>query len=214
MSVEISSCMNDESTPQSHSVTTTLRSAPGRGRGGTGGSSPFAMRVVQSAMHARAGVHAPRRHRAGHRAAAHAELRAIDPRFLGRLEAEMIHVAERARDLVAELVAEIAAALDVEDPVRLRRHGRRNAVAGVAGARELIRGRRLQQRQPVVAGIHLRRFGGRARDLRREIQRRVAGAAFDLVGIRRDRSRAPKRCTSPPATAAARSAPRRPSRRS
>ena len=50
MSVEISSCMNDESTPQSQSVTTTLRSAPGRGRGGAGGTSPFAMRVVQSAI--------------------------------------------------------------------------------------------------------------------------------------------------------------------
>jgi AcrR family transcriptional regulator len=48
LSVVISSCMNELATPQSHSVTTTLRSTP-LGRGGTGGNSPAAMRFVQSA---------------------------------------------------------------------------------------------------------------------------------------------------------------------
>ena len=47
LSVVISSCMNEWSVPQSHNVTTTLRSTP-RGRGGAGGTSPLSMRSVQS----------------------------------------------------------------------------------------------------------------------------------------------------------------------
>ena len=52
-SVETSSCRYAFGSAQSHSVMTTLRSIP-RGRGGAGGTSPFAMRSVQSANIVRA----------------------------------------------------------------------------------------------------------------------------------------------------------------
>ena len=49
--------MNEWSVPQSHRVRTTLRSTPA-GRGGAGGTSPFAMRSVQPA-NARSGRFLP-----------------------------------------------------------------------------------------------------------------------------------------------------------
>ena len=84
---------------------------------------------------------------------------------------------------IAELVAEVAAALDVENPMSLRRHRGRNPVAALARAGELALRRRLQQREPIVAGIDLRGLGRRARDLGSEIERRVAGTPLDLVRI-------------------------------
>src|SRR5690606_29952077 len=113
----------------------------------------------------------------GHRAAAYAGLRAIDPCLLGR-ETQVVHVAERARDLVAELVTEVARALDVPDPLALLLHRRRDAVAGRPRAREFARLRRLEQRQPVIAGIDLRGLLRGARDRRLELEPLVAGAAF------------------------------------
>src|SRR5262249_44761635 len=119
----------------------------------------------------------------GHVAAAHAELRAIDPRLLGRLESQVVHVTERARDGRAELVAEVALALDVVDPHALLLERGRNAVAARARARELALRGRLEQRQPVVAGIHLRGVGRRGRDLGCELDARVPGPALRLVGV-------------------------------
>ena len=133
--------------------------------------------------HARAGLRAEHRERAGHRAAAHAELRAIDPRLLRRLESQVVHVAQRARDRGAELVTEVALALDVVDPHALLGQRGRNPVAARARARELAPRGRLEQREPVVAGIDLRGVGRRRRDLRGELEARVTGAAPDLVRV-------------------------------
>src|SRR4029079_18919817 len=85
----------------------------------------------------RARLRAQHRALAGHVAAAHAELRSIDPRLLRRLEAQLVHVAERARDRGAELVAEVALALDVVDPLALLLERGRDTVAALAGARKL-----------------------------------------------------------------------------
>ncbi len=131
----------------------------------------------------RAGLRAEHSELPGHVAAAHAELGAIDPRLLRRLESQVIHVAERARDRRAELVAEVALALDVVDPLALLLERGRDPVAARAGARELALRGRLEQRQPVVAGIDLRRVGRRRRDLRGELDARVAGPSLRFVGI-------------------------------
>ena len=63
-------------------------------------------------------------------------------------------------------MTEIAIRLEAVDPVFLRQHGLAEPVAVGSGAGKLARRRRRQQRQPVVAGIHLRRFLRRLRHIR------------------------------------------------
>ena len=87
-------------------------------------------------------IQRPRRaHRAErpvHRVAAHAALQPAIPRLERRLHRRvaLVDIVERARQLVAELMTEVAARLQRVDPVVLRQHRRAEPVAGVAGARE------------------------------------------------------------------------------
>ena len=86
---------------------------------------------------------------------------AVRPGRLGRVEVRRVR--DLARRQVAELVAELAALLEQVDPMGLRPHGRRDAVAVRAGARELRRVGHLHQRVPVVGRVDgggLPRIGG------------------------------------------------------
>ena len=71
-----------------------------------------------------------------------------------------IDVIQRPGELVAELMAEVAIGLDGVNPVVLRLHEGRETVSAGSGTREHGRGRRLEQRQPVVAGVDLGGFLG------------------------------------------------------
>ena len=115
-----------------------------------------------------------------HQGAALPDPHPVRPRRLGRVEvAGVQHLAGRQ---VPELVAELAALLQAVDPRRLVAHARRDAVAGVAGAGELVLGRHLHQRVPVVGGVDLRRLARvRGRD-RVEVER-VARPAGDRLGV-------------------------------
>ena len=55
-------------------------------------------------------------------------------------------------------MTELASLLDAVDPVSLRSHAGGDAVAVAACARELVFGRDLDQRVPVVGGVDLGRF--------------------------------------------------------
>ncbi len=151
--------MNEWSSPTSHSVTTRLRSTP-FGRGGAGGTSPLAMRSVQSGIDLERSLLALIGEHAVHRRAAHA---GAEPPFPGlgvglELGLRLQDVVDAARQLVAELMAEVAVGLDRVDPVVLGQHVRSEPVALRAGAGKFLGGGRLEQRQPVVARIDLRRF--------------------------------------------------------
>ena len=118
-----------------------------------------------------------RQHRV-HRRAAHAGSEPPLPRFFVRLQfrLRLEDVIDAARELIAKLMAEVAVGLERVDPVILRQHRRPKAVRAVA--RKLVRGRRLHERQPVVAGIDLRCFLRRAR--RRGDQRPRRRSRFHL----------------------------------
>ncbi len=104
-----------------------------------------------------------------HRRAADARAEPPFPRFFVRLEfwLRFEDVIDRTRLFVAELMAEVAVGLERVDVVVLRLHCRPDAVARGAGTGEGARRRRFQQRQPVIARIHLRGF------LRRFGERRI-----------------------------------------
>ena len=166
--------MNEWSSPTSHKVTTRLRSMP-FGRGGAGGTSPLAMRSVQSAIGLERSLLALIGEHAVHRRAADAGAEPPFPGLRVRLELglRLQDVVDVARQRVAELMTEVAVGFERVDPVVLGQHVRSEPVALRAGAGKFLCGRRLEQRQPVIARIDLRRFLRRfgqrrgQRDLRR-----------------------------------------------
>ena len=78
---------------------------------------------------------------------------------------------ETAGETIPELMTEIAVRLQPVDPVVLRQHRLAEAVAVSASAGKIAFRRRLQQRQPVVARIHLCGFLRRLRGIRAERHR-------------------------------------------
>ena len=106
------------------------------------------------------------------------------PRFRVRLQLRLglEHVFDVACLGVAQLMAEVAVRFQRVDVVVLRQHRRADAVARGAGAGKFIRGGRLEQRQPVVAGIDLRDFLRRARERRgqRHVRARRQRRAVDF----------------------------------
>ena len=128
---------------------------PGRGRGRLAGGDPI--RPVDQHVEARVGTEA--RDEAVHQRAPLPALHAVRPGGAGRVE--VVEVGDLAGALVAHLVAALAA-LQVVDPLGLAAHLRVDAVALGTGARELVRGGQVDERQPVGGGVDLRRFlGGR-----------------------------------------------------
>ena len=95
-----------------------------------------------------------------HRGPAHAGAEAPLPCVVSsrQLRLRLEHVIEAARQLVAELMAEVAVGLQRVDPMVLRQHVRSRAVAVRTGAGEQALVGRLQHRQPIVGRIDLRRF--------------------------------------------------------
>ena len=142
---------------------------PRRGRGRRAGGNPVAPvdQHVEGALAAEAGDEAV------HERAALAALRAVVPGRARRVEVR--DVRDLAGALVAHLVAALAA-LEVVDPLALAAHHRVDAVALGAGARELVRGRQVDERQPVVRGIDLRRLLRRGRHDRGQVERLVGPA--------------------------------------
>src|SRR5207249_10000304 len=67
-------------------------------------------------------------------------------------------VIDGARLGVPELMTEVAVRLQRVDPLVLRLHRRSEPVALRSRTGKLARGRRFEERQPVVAGIDARRF--------------------------------------------------------
>ena len=117
-----------------------------------------------------------------HARSAPPHLHAVLPRVQGRVE--VVHVQHRhlaGRD-VAHLVAELVAVLQAIDPLGLMAYGPADAVAVRPGARELARGRHLQQRVPVVGGVDARGLLRRDRRGHRE-GHLVAGPRRLLRGI-------------------------------
>ena len=95
-------------------------------------------------------------HRAQHRAHARTALAEGDPmvpRLRGGGEAA-VEVGDLPRDLVPELVTELAALFEVVDPRGLRPDGGADAVPRGPGAREVGGRRDLQEGVPVAGGIH------------------------------------------------------------
>jgi hypothetical protein len=122
--------------------------------------------------------------RAVHRVAAHAGAETPFP-CVGRrfqLGLRLEHMIETPRQLIPELMAEIAVGLQAVHPVVLRQHGRAQSVAFTSGAGKLAACRRLEQREPVVAGIDLRCFLGRP--CRRRLQRHGVPARLHLDRLR------------------------------
>ena len=133
-----------------------------------------------------------------HRVAADAGAETPLPRFRVRLQLRLRleHVVDRARELIAKLVTEVAIGFQRIDPVILGEHGRPEPVALGAGARKFSLAGRLEQRQPEVSGIDLCgvpwRLGGRRpqRDSvrgrlqrhRRRIDEAVAAYPHRVVG--------------------------------
>jgi hypothetical protein len=97
-----------------------------------------------------------------HRSAANARAEPPLPRLCMCLELGLglQHVIDGTRELIPELMAEVAVGLERVDVVVLREHGFSKTVALGAGpgAGKLLCRRRLEERQPVVAGIDLRRL--------------------------------------------------------
>ena len=98
--------------------------------------------------------------RAVHRVAAHAGAETPFPRVRGRFQIRLRleDMIEAPRQSIPELMTEIAVRLQAVHPVVLRQHRRAQSVAFTSSTGELTPRRRLEQGEPVVAGIHLRRF--------------------------------------------------------
>ena len=118
-----------------------------------------------------------------HRGAAHAGAEPPFPGLRMRLELRLRlqDVVDVARLGVAELMAEVAVGFDRVDPMVLGQHVRAEPVALRARAGKLLCGRRLEQRQPVVARIDLRRFLRSFGERRGQRHRVVAG--FIWIGV-------------------------------
>ena len=138
-------------------MTTTLRSTP-CGRGGAGGTSPLAIRSVQSANILSAARAADAGHERRHLAAALPHLDALS----------QAAVAERTCPVGNDRVDLLPTWWQRWQPFMMLmysswRHDRRNAVALRTGAGELAGLGQLDQREPVVGRINLRRFLRRPR---------------------------------------------------
>ena len=118
-----------------------------------------------------------------HRRAAHAGSQPPLPGFRVRLQLglRLENVIDASRELVAKLMTEVAVGLERVDPVILRLHVGAEAVALRSRSGELARRRRLEHRQPVVAGIHLRGFLRRLRRI--HFQRDRGRARLHLLAL-------------------------------
>ena len=159
---------------------TTLRSLPcGRG-GAAAGSSPAAIRSVQSAYIANARCRPTCVNRA---LIPRASLSGLNPPIPGGDGCR--ERAERCGDLARRLVAQLMAAGaavgvdDIADPLALALDVRRNAVASGACAGKIALRRQLKQRQPILRRVVLRRGLRVGRGHRLEIQC-LAWRALDL----------------------------------
>src|SRR2546426_1923159 len=65
----------------------------------------------------------------------------------------LVHIIQRARQLVSELMTEVASGFERVDPVILRQHAGTDAISLSAGAGEEILCGRLHERQPVISRI-------------------------------------------------------------
>ena len=121
-----------------------------------------------------------------HRIATHSGTEAPLPGLLVRRDValRLEDVIDAAREPVSELMTEIAVRFQRVDPVVLGLHVRAQAVAVRPGARKLLLRRRLEQRQPVIARIHLCRFLWSLRRRRLERDRRRARLHLNRRRIR------------------------------
>jgi hypothetical protein len=116
-----------------------------------------------------------------HRVAADAGAEPPFPR-LGvclELRLRLQHVVDAARELVAELMTEVAVRFERVDPVVLRLHPRSESVALGSGSGKLFGRGRLEQREPIIPRVDLRRLERRLRDDRGERQRVGARLGLD-----------------------------------
>ena len=148
---------------------------PGRRRRGIAGRDP----VGPLDQHVEPGLPAEAGDEAVHQRAALAPLHPVVPRGAGRVE--IVDVGDLAGPPVAHLVAALAA-LQVVDPLALAAHERIDAVALGAGARELVRGGQLDERQPVGGRVDLGRFLRGRRHHRGEVELLI-GPPGDRLGV-------------------------------
>ena len=154
------------------------------GTGRSGGYFAFGDALGPVGVDLQRGILALRGEHAIHRVTANARAQTPLPGFLRRLQLGLrrAHVVDIPRLGIAELMAEVAARLELIDPVILVRHGDAQPVALWPGARELVLGGRRQQRQPVVGRIDL---GSLLLGFRRgHLQGDLAGAGFSVNGAR------------------------------
>ena len=123
--------------------------------------SPRETRSVQSREHLEATLAAQTGDHVAHALAVLSDLNACVPCGHARRERPE-RFRDLARGLVAHLVADVAVGFDLIDPVMLRPHLWRDAVAGRPGPREFLLRRNVDQRVPVVGRIDSSR-GSRVR---------------------------------------------------